>query len=113
MIRKIFKPLGRLVNSIQSSLTTFIRALYLITIVLVAIVYSGCTGIITGHEYTKSDLVIVYKVVKSGVSTFMTREQIEEARLNKVDLYVTDTYKLVAPYELEDSQNIQSNLQIP
>lgn len=83
MIGKLLKPLGKVLIGCIFALT-----------------FIGCTGVITGHEYTKSDLVVVYKVVKSGVSTFMTREQIEEAKLNKVDLYVTDTYKLIAPEEI-------------
>ena len=61
---------------------------------------SGCTGIITGHEYKKEDLVIVYKVVKNGVVTFMTSEEIKEAELDKTDLFVTDSYKLLTPQEL-------------
>lgn len=64
-----------------------------------ALMFSGCTGIITGHEYTKGDLVIMYKVVKNGVTTFMTQEQIEAAKLDKADLYITDSYKLVTPDE--------------
>ena len=46
---------------------------------------SGCTGIITGHEYKKEDLIIVYKVVKNGVTTFMTPEEIkrEQERIAK------------------------------
>ena len=78
---QLLKPLGKMIACSIFAIFTF----------------NGCTGIITGHEYTKSDLVVVYKVVKAGVTTFMTREQIEEARLNKVDLYVTDTYKLIEP----------------
>ena len=100
MIGKIFKPFSRVVNSIQTSLTIFIRSMYLIAIVLVAIVCSGCTGIITGHEYSKKDLVPVYLVIKSGVKTFMTREQIEEANLKKLDIVITDTYKLIEPTEV-------------
>ena len=65
---------------------------------------SGCTGIITGHEYKKEDLVIVYKVVKKGVVTFMTPEEIEEAGLDKVDLSVTDSFKLLTKTELEQER---------
>lgn len=81
-------------NKRKLSLKAYCRGLIAISAITI---FTGCTGIITGHEYTKSDLVVVYKVVKAGVTTFMTREQIEEARLNKVDLYVTDTYKLIEP----------------
>ena len=65
---------------------------------------SGCTGIITGHEYKKEDLVIVYKVVKNGVVTFMTSEEIKEAELDKTDLFVTDSYKLLTKTELEQEK---------
>ena len=65
---------------------------------------SGCTGIITGHEYKKEDLVIVYKVVKNGVVTFMTSEEIKEAELDKTDLFVTDSYKLLTQTELEQEK---------
>ena len=65
---------------------------------------SGCTGIITGHEYKKEDLVIVYKVVKNGVTTFMTPEEIKEAELDKTDLFVTDSYKLLTKTELEQEK---------
>ena len=93
MIGKLSKPLGK---SIIGCFCIF--------------ALTGCTGIVTGHEYSKTDLVVVYKVVKNGVSTFMTPEQIEEAKLQKIDLYVTDTYKLVAPSELEDQTNTQNTI---
>lgn len=67
---------------------------------MAAFLLSGCTGIITGHEYKKEDLVIVYKVVKNGVVTFMTPEEIKEAELDKVNILVTDSYKLLTPQEL-------------
>ena len=86
MIGKFLKPLGKLIIGC-----------------LCIFALTGCTGIITGHEYSKTDLVVVYKVVKSGVSTFMTPEQIEEAKLQKIDLYVTDTYKLVTPDEVSSA----------
>lgn len=64
--------------------------------ITLALVLGGCAGAITGHEYTKQDFVIMYKVVKSGVTTFMTPEQIKKAQLDKLDITVTDTYKLVS-----------------
>jgi hypothetical protein len=79
-----------------------------ITKLLVAILFilglvglQGCTGVFTGHEYSKKDFVIVYKVVKNGVTTFMTPEEIEAAKLDKVDIVVSDSYKLLNPEELE------------
>ena len=71
---------------------------------MAAFLLSGCTGIITGHEYKKEDLVIVYKVVKKGVVTFMTPEEIKEAELDKVDLSVTDSFKLLTKTELEQEK---------
>ena len=57
--------------------------------------FSGCVGVISGHNYTKKDLVVIYKVVKDGVVTFMTPEQIKRAKLDKVDIVIKDTYKVV------------------
>lgn len=57
--------------------------------------FTGCVGLVTGHEYTQDDFTIMYQVVKDGVVTFMTPEQIKRAKLDKVDLVVTKTYKLV------------------
>ena len=71
---------------------------------MAAFLLSGCTGIITGHEYKKEDLVIVYKVVKNGVVTFMTSEEIKEAGLDKADLTVTDSFKLLTKTELEQEK---------
>ena len=71
---------------------------------MAAFLLSGCTGIITGHEYKKEDLVIVYKVVKKGVVTFMTPEEIKEAGLDKADLTVTDSFKLLTKTELEQEK---------
>ena len=72
----------------------------IVLLIMAAFLLSGCTGIITGHEYKKEDLVIVYKVVKNGVTTFMTPEEIKEAELDKVNILVTDSYKLLTPQEL-------------
>ena len=80
----------------------------LVTIFAFTIMFSGCTGIITGHEYKKEDLVIVYKVVKNGVVTFMTPEEIKEAELDKVNILVTDSYKLLTPQELAQEKGTQT-----
>lgn len=80
----------------------------LVTIFAFTIMFSGCTGIITGHEYKKEDLVIVYKVVKNGVTTFMTQEEIKEAELDKADMFVTDSYKLLTPQELAQEKGTQT-----
>lgn len=93
-------------NKKKLSLRAYTRGLFAVSALAFV---TGCTGIITGHEYKTSDLVPAYKVIKNGVVTFMTPEQISAAKLEKLDLYVTDTYKLVAPSELEDSQNTQNS----
>ena len=79
-------------------------AYMLVAIFTFATMFSGSTGIITGHEYKKEDLVIVYKVVKNGVVTFMTPEEIKEAELDKANLFVTDSYKLLTQTELEQEK---------
>ena len=76
----------------------------IVLLIMAVFLLSGCTGIITGHEYKKEDLVIVYKVVKNGVVTFMTPEEIKEAELDKTDLFVTDSYKLLTKTELEQEK---------
>ena len=76
----------------------------IVLLIIAAFLLSGCTGIITGHEYKKEDLVIVYKVVKNGVTTFMTPEEIKEAELDKADLSVTDSFKLLTKTELEQEK---------
>ena len=80
----------------------------LVAIFAFTIMFSGCTGIITGHEYKKEDLVIVYKVVKNGVTTFMTPEEIKEAESDKANIFVTDSYKLLTPQELEQEKGTQT-----
>ncbi len=79
----------------------------IVLLIIASFLLSGCTGIITGHEYKKEDLVIVYKVVKNGVTTFMTPEEIKEAELDKANIFVTDSYKLLTPQELEQEKGTQ------
>ena len=79
----------------------------IVLLIIASFLLSGCTGIITGHEYKKEDLVIVYKVVKNGVVTFMTPEEIKEAELDKVNILVTDSYKLLTPQELAQEKGTQ------
>lgn len=70
-------------------------------IIACAFFVSGCSikdgqvvGDRTGINYT-----IAYKVVAKGVETFMTQEQIEKAKLDKIDIVVTDTTKLIVGKE--------------
>lgn len=62
---------------------------------------TGCTGIITGHTYTNKDFVVMYKVIKGGVTVFMSQEDINKAMLDKADLVITDSYKLVKGKDAE------------
>ena len=80
----------------------------IVLLIMASFLLSGCTGIITGHEYKKENLVIVYKVVKNGVTTFMTPEEIKEAELDKVNIFVTDSYKLLTPQELAQEKGTQA-----
>jgi hypothetical protein len=69
---------------------------YIATAVLV-LMLAGCTikedgtvvGKKTGLNYTK-----IYKVVKGGVTIYMTEEQIKEAKLDKVDDAIIKAYKI-------------------
>ena len=56
---------------------------------------SGCTGLVTGHKYDVDDAVIAYKVVRSGVTTFMTVEQIENYHLDDLDDVSTKSYRVL------------------
>lgn len=83
------------------------------TKLLIAILFSvslatlqGCTGVFTGHQYSKKDLIPIYQVIKNGVTTFMTQEEIEKAKLDKIDIVVTDTYKLVNPSDYQQVNQI-------
>ena len=80
----------------------------IVLLIIASFLLSGCTGIITGHEYKKEDLVIVYKVVKNGVTTFMTQEEIKKAESDKADMFVTDSYKLLTPQELAQEKGTQT-----
>ena len=62
---------------------------------IATLLFSGCAGIITGHEYTKSDFVIMHKVLVKGVPLFMSEEEIEKAKLSDLNMFVTDTYKII------------------
>jgi hypothetical protein len=69
---------------------------YIATAVLV-LMLAGCTikedgtvvGKKTGLNYTK-----IYKVVKGGVTIYMTEEQIKEAKLDKVDNAIVKAYEI-------------------
>ena len=64
----------------------------MIAALVMAVGLVGCTGPVTGLEY-KAD--VVYKVVRNGVTTFMTAEQIKAAKLDKVDTVIVETYEAV------------------
>ena len=56
--------------------------------------FSGCTGLITGHEYKMSDAKVVYQVTKFGVTTFMTQEEIEARGLDTLNDATVKMYEL-------------------
>ena len=67
----------------------------LLVMLIAVFMLQGCTGVVTGHQYTVGDAKIIYKVVKGGVTTFMTHEQIQDAGLDKLDDVVIKSYKAV------------------
>lgn len=74
------------------------KKILLASVIGLGVMFNGCVGIVTKHEYTPQDMLsakIMYQVVRNGVDTFMTQEQIEAARLDKVNVFLTGTYKLV------------------
>ena len=73
----------------------------LLMVVIIGLTFTNCTGVLTGHEYSKKDFVIMYKVIKGGVTVFMSKEDIEKAKLNKADIVITDSYKLIEGKDAE------------
>lgn len=68
----------------------------LISLVIVCVFFIGCAGPVTGIEYNPKDVVVVmYKVVKKGVTTFMTKDQIESKKLDKVADSVEYAYSIL------------------
>jgi len=67
-----------------------------------ALSLSGCTGWISGYEY---DVAKVYKVVKGGVTTFMTEEEIKEKNLDKAGYVIEGGYKIVKEGNGSDDSN--------
>jgi hypothetical protein len=76
---------------------------YIATAVLV-LMLAGCTikddgtviGKKTGLNYTK-----IYKVVKGGVTIYMTEEQIKEAKLDMVDDAIVKAYEIAEEHSEE------------
>ena len=87
-------------------LRSFTKLLIAILFIISLATLQGCTGIFTGHQYSKKDLIPVYQVIKNGVTTFMTQEEIEKAKLDKIDIVVTDTYELVNPLDYQQVKQI-------
>jgi hypothetical protein len=75
-----------------------------IGIAAIVFMLAGCTikddgtvvGKKTGLNYTK-----IYKVAKDGVTTYMTEEQIKEAKLDMVDDAIIKAYE-IAEEHLEE-----------
>ena len=66
-----------------------------ITIMIVVLVtFSGCTGLVTGHDYKMSDAKVLYSVTKVGVTTFMTQEEIEAYNLDTLNDATVKIYEL-------------------
>lgn len=80
----------------------------LISLMLVAaIIFSGCAGPVTGIEYNPKDVVaVVYKVAKNGVVTFMTKEEIEAAKLDKVANTVEYAYSVLNDGTMVDNEGL-------
>jgi len=66
-----------------------------LVVISLAVMFSGCTGVVSGHTYTKDDVKVIYKVVKEGVVTFVSEEQIKKLHLDTTDKFIVGTYKLV------------------
>jgi len=62
---------------------------------------SGCTGLVTGHEYGIGDAKVVYQVTKFGVTTFMTQEEIEAKNLDVLNDATVKIYELSEGNEVE------------
>ena len=62
---------------------------------------SGCTGLVTGHEYDIGDAKVVYQVTKFGVTTFMTQEEIEAKGLDVLNDATVKMYELSEGNEVE------------
>jgi len=66
------------------------------TIMMIATIFllSGCTGLITGHDYKMADAKVLYSVTKVGVTTFMTQEEIEAYNLDTLNDATVKIYEL-------------------
>lgn len=67
----------------------------LILIAGLGVMFTGCTGAITGHEYTAEERAAIYGVVKDGVKNNMKQEKIEKYKLDKADKAITTTHRIV------------------
>jgi len=82
------------------------KKLVLGSLILGSLVLSGCIaknanneviglkGAISGAIYKPDIIVDVYEVVVKGASTFMSKEQIEAAKLDKLDAVIRYAYSV-------------------
>ena len=73
----------------------------IITMIVVSVAFSGCTGLVTGHKYDMDDAKVVYQVTKFGVTTFMTQEEIEAKNLDVLNDATVKIYELSEGNEVE------------
>jgi hypothetical protein len=57
-----------------------------IAMAMLVLILAGCT--------VWENKVKIYKVVKAGVVTYMSEEQIKEAKLDKTDTFVQEVYEV-------------------
>jgi len=70
----------------------------------------GLKGAITGAVYKPEIIVDVYEVVVKGVSTFMTKEQIEATKLDKLDAVIRYVYSVTKEGNKVVRENAELNL---
>lgn len=65
--------------------------------------FSGCTGLITGHEYKMENAKVIYQVTKLGVTTFMSEEEIKDAGLDSLNDVTVRIYELSQGNEIKSA----------
>ena len=78
---------------------------------MIALTFNGCTGILTGKEYTKEDFRFIYKVVTGGVEMMLSASEIKaiQAQQPDVEIKVVGSFKLVTPPETEQKVGANPN----
>lgn len=98
------------------------KKLVLASLVLASLVFGGCVaknanneviglkGAISGAVYKPDIIVDIYEVVANGVSTFMSKEQIEDAKLDKLDAVIRYAYSVTKEGNKVVKENAELNL---